>query len=531
VLLEQNGAQSRRPEPDDFHSRPWVESDLDQPPIPVFDEFSGLTIPIDETSTALDCFSHFFDIEVMRVIKQETNRYARESIDKLKTLGKLKPNSIWHKWTIVTLSELYKFFAIVLHMCLIRKPRLCHYWSTNPVLQSSFACKLMSRDRFMSILSMLHIADNSQFIPRHMEGHDPLHKLRFFYDKFIERSKQALKPNENLTVDEGMCPFRGRLAFKVYIKNKPHKYGVKFFTLCDAKTGYILNIEMYAGKQANISNATVDLFNRLCGDYFHKNHTIYMDRFYTSPLLFHELWKNNTLAVGTLQSNRKGLSKDLVRQKLKKNQLSFRRKDHLFFLKWKDNRDVFMLSTRHRMTATNVPVRTKFGIQDKMKPDVIIDYNNNKTGVDHSDQLMSYYPFDRRQVKWWKKVFFHMFMMMVVNSFIIHKSTQKKSVHLVEYVTKLSEMLADKGGLENENLATVSTSANRLSARHFPEKIPPTENSSTPQRRCKVCSSKSKTISGKALRKDTRYYCKECNVGLCFPECFRIYHTRANITN
>lgn len=67
-----------------------------------------------------------------------------------------------------------------------------------------------------------------------------------------------------------------------------------------------------------------------------------------------------------------------------------------------------------------------------------------------------------------------------------------------------------------------------LPGRHFPDKIPPTEKKAQPTRVCKVCSEKCKAESGKAGRKETSWWCPDCAVPLCMPECFKIYHTKAN---
>jgi hypothetical protein len=58
------------------------------------------------------------------------------------------------------------------------------------------------------------------------------------------------------------------------------------------------------------------------------------------------------------------------------------------------------------MTTTSVEVQCKDGVKTKSKPDAILDYNLNKTGVDRDDQMVSYYPMKRKQLKWWKKLFF-----------------------------------------------------------------------------------------------------------------------------
>ena len=42
-----------------------------------------------------------------------------------------------------------------------------------------------------------------------------------------------------------MIPTNNRLAIKQYIRDKPVRWGIKSFLLCEAKTGYILDAEIY----------------------------------------------------------------------------------------------------------------------------------------------------------------------------------------------------------------------------------------------------------------------------------------------
>ncbi|XP_046991792.1 piggyBac transposable element-derived protein 4-like [Schistocerca americana] len=160
------------------------------------------------------------------------------------------------------------------------------------------------------------------------------------FDRCVTQIGKAYKPGENITIDEGICPFRGRLSFRVCMKNKPNKYGVKYFMLCES--GYVLNCEIYSGKQSNADNNILHIVDRLCHSFHNKGLTLYMDRFYTSPDLLDYLWEKRTKAVGTVQKNRKGLLRDLIGQKWKINELSFCRRDHLLFVKWKENRDIFL---------------------------------------------------------------------------------------------------------------------------------------------------------------------------------------------
>lgn len=68
----------------------------------------------------------------------------------------------------------------------------------------------------------------------------------------------------------------------------------------------------------------------------------------------------------------------------------------------------------------------------------------------------------------------------------------------------------------------------RLSARHFPDFIPPTEKKTNPTRQCFICALK-RNEENKRIRKETRYMCRDCDVPLCVIPCFKIYHTVANL--
>ncbi|XP_046385713.1 piggyBac transposable element-derived protein 4-like [Ischnura elegans] len=509
----------------------WSDED-NLPIIPVFEEESGVTASIDAASSPFECFELFFPPSIAKHIKVETNRYASSVIAKIRREKRVVKNSLWNSWQPVKMHEFYLFFSIVIHMCLVKKSKLREYWSTNKFVSTPYPSSVMSRNRFAAILSNLHVNDNATYISRGNENHDPLHKIRPYFDHLVEIFASSYAPSENLTIDEGVCGFRGRVHFRVYMKNKPEKYGIKLFIVCDAASGYVLKMEVYCGK-GNADNSIMPLFQRLLQNYFDKGHTVYSDRFYTSPALFDFLWERKTKAVGTCMSNRKGLPKQtVIKRKLKKGETAYMRRKHLLCLKWRDTRDVLLLSTKHKMTSSLVQVRTKEGLLMKNKPDAILDYNVNKVGVDRSDQMIAYYPFKRRQLKWWKKLFFHMFTMAITNAYVLYRATrskeQKKNLHLSDFMLKIGEGLLVKGTTLAKETCSTTISSNRLLGRHFAEKIPATENKSQPTRTCKVCADRGKASTGKVSRRETIWWCSCCGVALCMPDCFKLYHTKAN---
>lgn len=69
-------------------------------------------------------------------------------------------------------------------------------------------------------------------------------------------------------------------------------------------------------------------------------------------------------------------------------------------MKWKDKRDVLVLSTKH--TGCTVSVQTRTGNREKSP--AVVDNNKGKGSIDLSDQMASYNSALRKTVKWYKKI-------------------------------------------------------------------------------------------------------------------------------
>ena len=72
---------------------------------------------------------------------------------------------------------------------------------------------------------------------------DPLAKIRLLIDHLNDVMEEMYTPGQKLSLDESMMLCRGRLIFRQYIKNKRHKYGIKFYELC-THDGLVLKVEV-----------------------------------------------------------------------------------------------------------------------------------------------------------------------------------------------------------------------------------------------------------------------------------------------
>ena len=123
----------------------------------------------------------------------------------------------------------------------------------------------MSKNRFLAILSSLHLSDSTREIPRGQEGHDPLYKLRTFVNMCSINFCDIYSPERELRVDESTCPWKGRLRFHVYNPAKPDKFGIKLYSVNEAFSGYCVESDVYVGSTTVAEYAELVGLNPECG--------------------------------------------------------------------------------------------------------------------------------------------------------------------------------------------------------------------------------------------------------------------------
>jgi hypothetical protein len=104
----------------------------------------------------------------------------------------------------------------------------------------------LPRNRFDKIRNYFHVNDNSKMKPREDPDHDKLFKVRPFIDRIKEYFSHIVADEYN-SVDELIIPFRGHSSLKQYVKNKPHKWGIKVFAHAGS-SGIVYDFEIYHGK-------------------------------------------------------------------------------------------------------------------------------------------------------------------------------------------------------------------------------------------------------------------------------------------
>ena len=96
---------------------------------------------------------------------------------------------------------------------------------------------------------------------------------------------------------------------------KPTRFGIKVWVNSEAKTGYVLYFQVYTGANSKTTREK-GLGHRVVMDlmesYKMKGHCLFIDNFYTSPLLLCDLLAAGTYCTGTIRSNRKNFPNELI---------------------------------------------------------------------------------------------------------------------------------------------------------------------------------------------------------------------------
>ena len=104
----------------------------------------------------------------------------------------------------------------------------------------------MSLKRFRVFLATARFDDKCTRVER--RANDKLAPIREMMDSFVENCKTVYSPSPFVCVDESLLSFRGRCSFRVYMPSKPAKYELKVWCLCDVRTSFACNLQVYLGK-------------------------------------------------------------------------------------------------------------------------------------------------------------------------------------------------------------------------------------------------------------------------------------------
>ena len=414
-----------------------------QPPEGInFREEVGMRVEMDNDSNCLDCFQLLFTHDIYQLIIRETKRFEHQK-------RQLEDNSLsdLHDFT---LPELKACLGLTLAMGLVKKSNLKAYWSTDSVTKTPLFSSTMSRDRYLHIMRYLHFVNNCNAPNQTDPNRDKLWKIRPFLDALVPRFTAVYAPSQNLSLDETLIKFKGRLHFRQFLPLKRSRFGIKGFVIADSTSGCVLGTSIYTGKEGPA--ASKDLAQlvvlKLTEPYFNKGYKLFVDNWYTNVPLFLELEKKGIRACGTVRGNRKYLPQDIVDQQceqvksLVRGESLFRQSGNLICVTWKDRKLVHLLSTLPEglgigQIERRVKTRGQWQRQNIAQPQLIKLYNSHMGGVDLGDQRIATCCRLMKGNIWYYKIFFHMLEVAVLNAHIMYRRAGHPRVTLVKFKENL----------------------------------------------------------------------------------------------
>ncbi|KAE9521871.1 hypothetical protein AGLY_017753 [Aphis glycines] len=324
---------------------------------------SDLPSDILELETPFQIFKYFFTSGLLDHICCETYKYGVQN----SSSNPLKINN----------EDLQKYIGILIIMSLINTSNIRNYWSS--VLGNDLIKATMTINIFEKIRANLHFNDNLSTSTG--PGRDKIHKIRPLIETLRKRFS-SIPIEENLAVDEQICSTKARSSLKVYMPNKPHKWGYKFFVLSGA-SGFAYNFEFCSGQENNSESrkASEPDLGASANVVMHLS-TVRRNRLKNVMLPDDSL----LMKQPTAHCISKVLDTDIVA------------------VIWKDTKIVSLLST---FTAIDPVVKvSRFDRKQKKRievdcPNIIQVYNRHMGGIDLLDGLLGRHKIKMRSRKWY----------------------------------------------------------------------------------------------------------------------------------
>jgi len=414
----------------------------------------------------------------------------------------------------------------------------------------------MTVNKFEKIRQTIHFNDNN--LNSMGPNRDKLFKIRPVIETLRKRFL-TVPLEENLSVDEQLCSTKARSALKVYLPNKPHKWGYKLCVLCGV-SGFAYNFEVCSGQENQECfclekepdlGASSNIVVRLCRVIpKNENFKVFFDNYYTSLPLLVYLKRQAIYSLGTVRRNRLKNVKLPSDEVLKKNPretigscVTKVRGTDITAVVWKDTKVVNLLST----FVGADPVMKVKRFDKKLKKHVEVDcpaiiktYNKHMGGVDLLDGLLGRHKIKTRSRKWYIRLFYHMLDVTIVNSWLLHRRIQEgkgenKTLTLVQFrkelaisLCKVGQVTTPKRGRPSKEIQDNIEKKRKLGTKKG--EVAPTKDirldgiqhwpiDRTTKTRCKMPGCDSYTW----------IKCSKCDISLCCGKsrvCFTNYHTK-----
>lgn len=159
----------------------------------------GPSKDLGEGATPKDFFNLFIDDGYLDEVVRCTVAYARSKGDAT---------------FVTTRAEISAYLGLNILMGIHRLPHVDMFWDSDEFISVEGFKKTIPKQRFKTLSKFLHLID-----PREEDPTDVLCKVRSLVALLERRFMEAFIPGKNISIDEGLVKFNGRLSFKQYMRS------------------------------------------------------------------------------------------------------------------------------------------------------------------------------------------------------------------------------------------------------------------------------------------------------------------------
>ena len=160
------------------------------------------------------------------------------------------------------------------------------------------------------------------------------------------------------------------------------------------------------------------------------NTRILFDNFFASFALLKVLSERNIWAVCTMKDRMTGKCPLLSKKQIEKQprgsyDYRIHQRDEILICAWRDNKRVLLGSNYVGIEPLGIAERydkSQGGKVEIQRPNIVAVYNKHMGGVDLADMLVSMNPINLKSLKWYRRLVWRIFDLMIANSWLIYRN-------------------------------------------------------------------------------------------------------------
>ena len=162
---------------------------------------------LEDNSNIMNYVNLFLGDDFFQLLQECSQEYHDQNVERMQTCDKEV------NWFDLSGQELKKFMGLILRMADSPRKPIKKFWSVDDFYHQTIFGKTMSRDRFLQIWKCFHFGNGEN------TTNSRLDKVKPLIDQLIPKFQHIYTLERELSLDESVLPYRGRLNFKVTIFN------------------------------------------------------------------------------------------------------------------------------------------------------------------------------------------------------------------------------------------------------------------------------------------------------------------------